>query len=278
MISNRKILGGVLLLAGFGVASCRAQPPVPPPPAAVLPPPPRRGPVPPEARGFDGSRTTISGVVRNFNYGPGGLDGLILDRGTVIHIPPEYANQASSIAPIGSSVSASGWSHIGPAGDTHFDADSITNKRTRASLNIAADRSPAPPGPPAPPPPPGRYGPPPPPLAPANYAAPAGPVAPALSGPASQASATAGTVRSFNYGPDGQLNGLILTDGTVAYFPPEFASQVTSMVSLNGRVTITGWPRVGATGNRLVDAEAITNRRTGVSVTTSSRLPLPPDR
>lgn len=39
------------------------------------------------------SRTTITGVVRSFNYGPGGLDGLILDSGTVVHFPPEYGNR-----------------------------------------------------------------------------------------------------------------------------------------------------------------------------------------
>jgi hypothetical protein len=274
MIVNRNILSAALLLTGLGAASCRAQPPAPPPPPSG-PPAPGGGPVPPGARGFDGSRTTISGVVRNVNYGPGGLDGLILDRGIVIHFPPEYANQASSIAPIGSFVSATGWSHVGPAGDTLFDAGSITNQRTRAMLNIAVDRPPAPPGPPAPPPPSARYGPPPPPPAPARYAELASPMAPARSAPASQASVIAGTVRSFNYGPDGQPNGLILTDGTMAYFPPEFATQVTSTVPLNGRVAISGWPRVGVTGNRLVDAQAITNRRTGASVTINGPLPPP---
>src|SRR5438445_3115999 len=191
MTSNERILVAVLMLSGLGAAICRAQPPAPPPPpSGPPPPPPRGGPPPPPALGPGGSRTTVSGVVRNFNYGPGGLDGLILDRGTVIHFPPEYANQASSVAPIGSAVSASGWSHIGPAGDTLFDAESITNQRTRASMSIANGLRP-PPGPPDPPPPPpppaGYAAPPPPPPNEATYAQPEGPQVPMPAAPMAQA-------------------------------------------------------------------------------------------
>ena len=141
----------VSLLSGL---SCRAQPPAPPPPppppgpSAFVPPPPpppprgRRGPL--SAPGEQGSRTTVSGVVRSFNYGPGGLDDLVLDQGTVIHFPLEYSSQVSAAAPVGSAVAASGWSHIGPAGDTLFDADTITNQRSSASIAMAA--GPPPPG------------------------------------------------------------------------------------------------------------------------------------
>jgi hypothetical protein len=82
-------------------------------------------------------------------------------------------------------------------------------------------------------------------------------------------------VRSFNYAPDGQVNGLILSDGSAVYFPPEVASQVTSAVAINVRVTITGWPRTGPAGNRLIDAQTITNRRTGASVPVGNP-PTPP--
>ena len=132
MIRFKNLWRTAALFAIVGASLGCAQPPPPPPPPAL-----RGGPPPPPPPPPDGSRSSVSGVVRNFTYGPGGLDGLILDRGTVIHFPPEYANQAASVAPVGSAVSATGWSHIGPAGDTLFDADSITNQRSRASMSVA---------------------------------------------------------------------------------------------------------------------------------------------
>lgn len=287
MIVNRKILGSGIFLIGLVAASCRAQPPAvppppgppPPPPNAALPPPPPRGPAQPPP---DGSRTSISGVVRSFTYGPGGLDGLILDRGVVIHFAPEYANQASALAPIGSTVSASGWLHNGPAGDRVFDADSITNQRTRSSMNLVnAGPPPPPPGPPGPPPPPpgperGWPPPPPPPMA-ANYATPPNLQPQAPAGPISAQTVVRGTIRSFNYGPEGETNGLILSDGTIVYFPPEVGTQVTSVLRIDGRVSVTGSLRNSSAGTRLVDAQTITNTRTGASVTTGGPA-LPPPR
>src|ERR1700683_5560407 len=162
--------------------NCQAHPPAPPPPppphppgsSATVPPPPPprgRGPLPP-GPGEQRSRTTVSGVVRSFTYGPGGLDGLILDRGTVIHFSPEYSAQVSAAVQVGSAVAASGWSHNGPAGDAVLDADTITNPSSRASITMAA--APPPPGPPLAPDPAAFAGPPPappPPPGPAGYAA-----------------------------------------------------------------------------------------------------------
>jgi hypothetical protein len=247
------------LLSGL---NCQAQPPAPPPPpppgsSAIVPPPPPpprgRGPLPP-GPGEQGSRTTVSGVVRSFTYGPGGLDGLILDRGTVIHFSPEYSAQVSAAVQVGSAVAASGWSHNGPAGDAVFDADTITNQRSRASIAMAAA---------------------PPPLGPAGYAAPPpSQSAPTAFAPAVQSAVVTGTVRSFNYGVDGQVNGLILSDGTTVYFPPELGPQVTGAVAVSARVRVTGWPRTGPAGNRLMDAQVIANQKTGASLTITN-TPLP---
>jgi len=213
--------------------------------------------------------------VRNFNYGPGGVDGLILDRGTVVHFPPEYGNQVTALAPAGSSIAASGWSHIGPAGDSLFDADVITNQRSRASvaLTAAAQPPPPPPGPgaappPPPPPPPGPAGAPPLPHPlhgqAGSVAQPFGPFSQAASGPSAFVT---GAVRSFNFGLDGQANGLILSSGTVIYFPPEYADEVIRTIPVGGRVRVTGEQRTSPTGKRLIDAQVITNQQRGSSIT-----------
>jgi hypothetical protein len=265
--------------------SCRAQPPAPPPPpppgpsafiAQPPPPPPlprgRRAHLPP-GLAAEGSRTSVNGVVRSFNYGPGGLDGLILDQGTVVHFPPEYGGQVSSAAPVGSAVAAAGWAHTGPAGDTLFDADTIINQRSRASITMAA--GPPPPQPGTPPPPPGSrdFVAPPPPPRPAGYAPP--PPPPAIWQAQPQAApvppaVVTGAVRSFNYEVDGQVNGLVLSDGTAVHFPSEVADQVTRAVALGGSVRVTGSLRSGPAGNRLMDAQTITNRKTGAVVAVPS--------
>ena len=235
---------------------------------------------------MEGSRTSVTGLVRNFNYGPGGLDGLILDSGTIIHFPQEYGSQVTSLAPIGSAVTASGWSHIGPAGDTLFDADAITNQRNWASLAVTGGPlgAPAPPLPLGPPGPGAVPPPPPPPPGPAAYG-PIPPVPPPPAGPDYRSgtqpvvgvSVITGVVRSYNYGLDGQVNGLILSDGTAVYSAPELGAQVAQLAPVGTRVRITGQPRIGRAGNRLIDAAIITNQRTGASVTAvNAAVPLPP--
>ena len=242
----------VSLLTGL---TCWAQPPAPPPPPPPpgpsyytaqppSPPPPpqgRQGPLPP-APAAQGPRTTLNGVVRSFNYGPGGLDGLVMNQGTVVHFPLEYGGQVSAIAPLGSAIAASGWLHTGPAGDTIFDADAITNRRSSASITMAGGPPPPPPDPPVAPGAPAFAAPPPPTPQPPGYAPPppravwpAQPQAP----PIPQAVVT-GAVRSLNYEVDGQVNGLVLADGTAVYFPPEVAGQVTSTVAVGGRVRVRG--------------------------------------
>lgn len=116
-------------------------------------------------------------------------------------------------------------------------------------------------------------GPPPQALGPSNYAGPPNPSSPVIAGPAIQTSVVSGTVRNA---VDGQVNGLILSDGTAVYFPPELGNQVTSMVAIRTRVTVAGLLRIGPAGNRLVDAQIITNRRTGATVTVYNPPPPSP--
>jgi hypothetical protein len=71
------------------------------------------------------------------------------------------------------------------------------------------------------------------------------------------------------------VNGLVLADGTAVYFPPEVAEQVTRAVAVGGSVRVAGSLRVGPAGNRLVDAQTITNRKTGVLVTVPGVSPAP---
>jgi hypothetical protein len=304
----------ILLVAGtitFGTvtASCRpappamplaaavpqtiAQAPPPPPPGGAgywTPPPPPPGPRPGRRAGgppppppgppappveASATTTTVQGIVRSVSYGPAGdINGVILDQGTEVHVPPDQASQLNSFAPMGARIQASGWIHTGPLGDTHVDATTITNLNNRATMNFQTP--PPPPGPGAPPPGPpdpnAAGAPPPPPPAP--------PAATPQPGPVSSSSGTdttiTGVVRSFNYGPAGEVNGLVLDQGTVVYFPPEQAGQVTQLVQVGSGIRVHGSVRQGPGGNALIGAEAITNRRTGNSISVAAQPPPPP--
>jgi len=283
----------ILLLAGTIVletsnASCRPAPsalpptpavpqaaqletpPPPPSPPDVPAPPPRSGRRPPAPPPDPTSavETTIGGTVRNFSYGPAGdVNGLVLDRGTEIHVPPEQANQLNSLAPIGAHIQARGWIHTGPQGDSHLDATTITNLNNQTSLTFQTPPPPAGPG--VPPSPPAPSAPPVPPQQPS--ASPAG----NPSAPPSPESTIIGVVRSFNYGPAGEVDGVVLRQGTVVYFPPEQAYQVMQFIRVGAGVRVRGSLRPGPTGNQLLSANAITNRATGNSIIFASQ-PLPP--
>jgi hypothetical protein len=69
------------------------------------------------------------------------------------------------------------------------------------------------------------------------------------------------------------VNGLILDQGTVVYFPPEQSGQVTQLVQVGSRIRVRGWVRQGPTGNALLGAETITNRATGNSISVADQVP-----
>lgn len=138
---------------GFSSASCRPAPPAmpvaaavpqtimqappPPPPegASYWTPPPPPGPrpggrpggppppgPPPPPLNQPAATTMVQGTIRSVSYGPAGdINGVILDQGTEVHVPPDQASQLNSFAPMGARIQASGWIHAGPLGDTHLD-------------------------------------------------------------------------------------------------------------------------------------------------------------
>jgi hypothetical protein len=90
-----------------------------------------------------------------------------------------------------------------------------------------------------------------------------------------------GVVRAFNYGPAGDVDGLILNSGVIIHFPPEQSSQVTPLAPLGSRVQIRGWSHIGPAGDQLIDAQNITNRQTGASISLAAPPigpPPPPGR
>ncbi len=72
------------------------------------------------------------------------------------------------------------------------------------------------------------------------------------------------TVRSaiqrFNFGSNGETNGVLLQNGTLALLPPELATQVLSSGRVGTTVSIAGTARQGVDGRTVVDVQTITVR------------------
>jgi hypothetical protein len=104
--------------------------------------------------------TTARGKIDRFTTAPmGEVDGAVLDDGTWLHWPPHMQDRFANILKEGDRVRATGRTETGPAGDTHFEIQSVTNLRS----NDTAENPEFANGPPPPPPGPrGRAVPPPP--------------------------------------------------------------------------------------------------------------------
>ena len=116
--------------------------------------------------------------------------------------------------------------------------------------------APSPDGPPPPPPRRERRpGPPPPPAA-------CGPGAPppqrASAYPQAPASTVRGSIRQFNYGPKGEVSGLLLSNGVLVSFPPETGEQIATVAKVKSEVIIAGYQRQSAIGKTILDAITIT--------------------
>ncbi len=75
---------------------------------------------------------------------------------------------------------------------------------------------------------------------------------------------TRGTVKQYTLTPRGDVDGLILTDGTEVNLPPHLTGQIVFAVKPGDAVTVRG---LKARTLPLVDAASVTNFVTGVTVT-----------
>src|SRR5260370_1077363 len=80
-----------------------------------------------------GETSTVRGKVDRFTTAPRGeTDGAVLDDGTWLHWPPHMQARFTDILKEGDRVRATGRTETGPAGDTHFEVQSVTNLRSNA--------------------------------------------------------------------------------------------------------------------------------------------------
>jgi hypothetical protein len=90
----------------------------------------------------------------------------------------------------------------------------------------------------------------------------------------SQLPETRGTVRQYTLTPRGDVDGLILNDGTEVKLPPHLTAQIVFAVRPGDAVTVRG---LRARALPLVDAASVTNNASG-AVVTDNGPPGGPDR
>ena len=270
MHKRRSLAATSIFLVAVASLGCRPAASAPPPPPPPLPiqfsnaaPPPPQGPrgrrdAPPPPPPAAGPQQTVTDTVRSFNYGPGGqVDGLVLSRGVVVHLPPEMGGEVCALAPAGTTVVATGWLHTGPAGENVLDAQTITNPATRALVSVPATPPPAPLGPRDYGPPPPAPGPPSPP--PAVNPPPPAPMVPAPIARQDFVTLT-GSIRQWNYGPSGEVNGFVVSNGMLAAVPPDVGAQIHSTAGVGSKVTVAGYRSVGDNNLEIITVQSVTVR------------------
>jgi hypothetical protein len=230
------VLAGAVALALH--AGARAQPLPPPATTAV------------DAPTYDPEQLpAMRGEVRQFTLtGRGEIDGLILSDGTEVKTPPHLSSEiAYSIKP-GDKVVIHG---LRAAALPLVRAVSITNVANRSTV---IDNGPEGPGRGRPPPP-------------RDFRTGGGPQE--LRPNAGQVS---GHVRMSLHGPDGDVNGALLDDGTMLRLPPPEAYRFANLLQPGQLVYVSGATMASPLG-KVVDVEAI-----GASAATEYVLgpPAPP--
>jgi hypothetical protein len=229
-------IGGVVLTAMSGLAFSQAVAPPPPPPTAM------------QVAVYDPQQfPAIRGEIERLSLtARGDIDGVILKDGTEVKTSPELSTQIAFVIKPGDRVTVHG---LRAAALPLVRAVSITDEVTRRTVTDSDGSMPRnPPPPPGPPPP------------------------PALG----TSSETSGRVRMALHGPQGEVNGVLLENGTILRFPPDQAAQLTLAIQPRQTVVAEGITVTNALGT-VVDVQQFGPSRDRL-VAVGPPMPPPDDR
>jgi hypothetical protein len=96
---------------------------------------------------------------------------------------------------------------------------------------------------------------------------------------AQQAPSVTGTVQQYLLTPHGEVDGVLLKDGTVVRFPPHLGTALAGIAKPGDEVAVVGLLGPTTPHGRAIKALTITNEKTGQSLVDHppSTPPLPPD-
>jgi hypothetical protein len=72
-----------------------------------------------------------------------------------------------------------------------------------------------------------------------------------------------GMVKDFTTAPKGEKDGVILTDGTWAHWPPYLENRFSTIVDRGDKVKVIGWMETGKKGESKLEVSSLTNLNTG---------------
>lgn len=176
----------------------------------------------------------IKGQVAAYSLTPrGDVDGLILTDGTEVHLPPHLGAQLVFAVKPGDSVTVHG---LKAQAIPVVQAMQVTNDATHQSVT---DTGPA-----------------------------GGPRGPR--GPAGQMMTAQGKVKQDLYGPRGDMNGVLLDDGTQVHLPPPEAQRLAAQLAPGQTVYVSGYGMASPLG-KVIGAQAL-----GPSSTQVTQIAAPP--
>jgi putative peptidoglycan lipid II flippase len=85
----------------------------------------------------------------------------------------------------------------------------------------------------------------------------AAPAPPPPAPPAANAITVSGPITQFNFGPDGAVDGLVISGNTLVHLPRETVAQLGNSLRPGVQVTITGIMAPSASTMQVMDAETI---------------------
>jgi hypothetical protein len=205
-----------------------------------------------------GDLKTVRGTVNAMTTAPKGeVDGARLDDGTWVHWPPHLAARFSEIVKSGDRIQATGWFLADPKGDYKLEVSTVTNLTTNATRANDAQEPPAPKDK-------GKKD--------KKGKGAKGKAAPIVG----DIQTVRGTVKSFTSAPKGEVDGLILSDGTWVHWPPHLQNQFKNAAIKGDEVRVIGQKETGPKGDTKLEVSTLTNLATSVTVTNPERpAPVP---
>jgi hypothetical protein len=221
------LLAATLLTAAGGAALAQSAPP-PPPPVPVMP-------------TYDPAQLpAIQGKVAQYTLTPrGDVDGLILDDGTQVQIPPPFSTQIVFAIRPGDTVTIHG---LKARAVPMVMAVSVTNDATHVTVTLSGVGGPG-----------------------------MGHERMGAGGMRDHGRVIEDTskVKAQLHGPRGELNGVLLDDGTVVHLPPPEAERMASALAVGQPLYASGW------GAALPYGRVIAARKLGTTAADAKELAFP---
>jgi hypothetical protein len=202
--------------------------------------------------------TEVRGTVQSMTTAPRGeIDGATLDSGASLHWPPHMQDRFTNVIKVGDQVRATGRTETGPAGDTHFEVQSVTNLRSNALVENPDFAN----GPPRP----GR--------GPRDRAGRM--LGPAL-GVQSPAIEVRGNVQRMTTAPRGEIDGAVLDNRTWLHWPPHMQDRFANLIKQGDEVRATGRTETGPAGDTHFEVQNVTNLKTNATAENPDFVSGPP--